>query len=198
MCLVLIQGLTQFLFGSFPIEFRRFFYSMDLPDGEQRSTGPMFYKIGLSFKDADQSLPENNSFTQNLYENKNPLWKLRKLNSISKEFNHDHRIVDILKIDVEGSEVLALEQALEDGFLRNNVKQILVEWHLWNASIKHDQVALRKIFDVYNRLFQTGFKLFFRGKNDKRKLSRGVFPFTCLVNSKFVKSEVSSEGFLYF
>ena len=145
-----------------------------------------FYQIGLSSIDRNQSPPENDSFVENMYLKINLVWDLRRLSSIWKQFKHENRIIDVLKIDVEGSEVLALEQALDEGFLQNNVKQISIEWHLWEASVKHDHAALRKIFDVYNRLFQNGFRLFFRGKNDKRTLKVGVFPFTSLVNLQFL------------
>ena len=157
---------------------------MNLKNGSRRWANIWFYQIGLSSIDRNQSPPENNSFVENNYKNQNLLWDLGKLSSIWKQFKHENRTIDALKIDVEGSEVLALEQALDEGFLQNNVKQISIEWHLWEASVKHDHAALRKIFDVYNRLFQNGFRLFFRGKNDKRALKVGVFPFTCFVNSK--------------
>ena len=52
--------------------------------------------------------------------------KVRTLASIMNELGHDH--VDVLKVDVEGSEYLFLERALDDGVL-SKVSQLTVEWH---------------------------------------------------------------------
>ena len=157
---------------------------MGLKDGYQRPAGALFYKIGLSSFDADNHKPVNDSFVENNYNNKNPLWNLRKLSSIAKQLNHSNRTLDILKIDTEGSEILALEQALNDGYLQRNVKQVLIEWHLWKMALKKDHASLRKVFDVYNRMFANGFRMFFLGENSYRNVVKGIFPFTCLVNTK--------------
>ena len=146
----------------------------------------MFYKYGLSAFDDYQSNPENDSFVQNGYANSNNLWNLKKISSIKILLGHEDQVLDVLKIDTEGAEVLALEQAINDKFLQQNVKQILIEWHLWESSLKQDKKSLRKLIEVYSKLFANGFRLFFKGKNANRNLKFGVFPFTCLVNTKFL------------
>ena len=57
--------------------------------------------------------------------------KVKCLNEIAAELGHCH--VDILKIDIEGGEMAALTEILTSGALaRLSVKQLLVEFHLWD------------------------------------------------------------------
>jgi hypothetical protein len=53
------------------------------------------------------------------------------LSEIAADLRHKH--VDILKIDIEGGEMAALTEIVTSGTLaRLSVKQLLVEFHLWN------------------------------------------------------------------
>jgi hypothetical protein len=57
--------------------------------------------------------------------------KVKHLNEIAAELGHSH--VDILKIDIEGGEMAALTEILASGTLsRLSVKQLMVEFHLWD------------------------------------------------------------------
>jgi FkbM family methyltransferase len=57
--------------------------------------------------------------------------QVKRLDEIAAELGHGH--VDILKIDIEGGEMAALPQILSSGTLaRLSVKQLLVEFHLWD------------------------------------------------------------------
>jgi FkbM family methyltransferase len=57
--------------------------------------------------------------------------KVKRLSEIAAELGHGH--VDILKIDIEGGEMAALTEMLATGTLaRLSVKQLLVEFHLWD------------------------------------------------------------------
>ena len=57
--------------------------------------------------------------------------KVKRLSEIAAELGHSH--VDILKIDIEGGEMAALTEILTSGTLaRLSVKQLLVEFHLWD------------------------------------------------------------------
>jgi hypothetical protein len=57
--------------------------------------------------------------------------KVKRLNEIAGELKHNH--VDILKVDIEGGEMAALTEILTSGTLaRLSVKQLLVEFHLWD------------------------------------------------------------------
>ena len=84
-------------------------------------------------------------------------------------------------MDVEGAEVLALQEALDDGFLQSHVKQILIEWHI-RPVIRQNVKAMRKLLEVYVRLQESGFKIFYHGKNHGRILPRIFLPFTAHVN----------------
>jgi FkbM family methyltransferase len=57
--------------------------------------------------------------------------EVKRLSEIAADLRHSH--VDILKIDIEGGEMAALTEILTSGTLeRLSVKQLLVEFHLWN------------------------------------------------------------------
>ena len=88
-----------------------------------------------------------------------------------------------MKIDVEGAEYLALEQALNDGFLQRNVKQLLLEWHIRPFVVRHNRWALRKMLEIYTRLQESGFKIFYHGSNHNRIGSIVFLPFTAHVNT---------------
>ncbi|KAK2717612.1 uncharacterized protein LOC136038959 [Artemia franciscana] len=55
-------------------------------------------------------------------------WKLRTLGTLLDKFGHTNKIIDVLKIDIEGAEYEALLEMLESGVLMN-VKQIAMEVH---------------------------------------------------------------------
>ena len=57
--------------------------------------------------------------------------KVKHLGELVAELGHTH--VDILKIDIEGGEMAALTEILSSGLLAKlAVKQLLVEFHLWD------------------------------------------------------------------
>ena len=57
--------------------------------------------------------------------------QVKRLSELAAELGHRH--VDILKIDIEGGEMAALTEILSSGTLaRLAVKQLLVEFHLWD------------------------------------------------------------------
>ena len=57
--------------------------------------------------------------------------KVKRLSEIAAELRHTH--VDILKMDIEGGEMAALTEIVTSGTLaRLKVKQLLVEFHLWD------------------------------------------------------------------
>ena len=73
--------------------------------------------------------------------------KVKHLSEIAAELGHAH--VDILKIDIEGGEMAALTEILSTGMLTKlAVKQLLVEFHLWDdkhwSSFVHIISQLRK------------------------------------------------------
>jgi len=64
--------------------------------------------------------------------------KVDTIGAIMKDLGH--RTVDVVKMDVEGSEWAAIAAAARDGSLRN-IKQILLETHLWNDKCRAYSLA---------------------------------------------------------
>jgi hypothetical protein len=91
--------------------------------------------------------------------------KVKRLNEIAAELRHSH--VDILKIDIEGAEMAALTEILTTGTLaRLSVKQLLVEFHLW------DDEHWGSFVKIISLLREQGYLLF-------RKEFNPVFPGQC-------------------
>lgn len=59
---------------------------------------------------------------------------VRGLDSIMKEFGHEH--IDVLKVDIEGSEYRFLEPAIETGLCRQ-IGQLAIEWHHYNEDSRY-------------------------------------------------------------
>lgn len=75
------------------------------------------------------------------------------LGRLAAELRHDH--VDILKIDIEGGEMAALGEILASGTLaRLSVKQLLVEFHLW------DDAHWAAFVPIIGRLRRQGYLIF--------------------------------------
>ncbi|XP_060595523.1 probable methyltransferase-like protein 24 [Ruditapes philippinarum] len=82
-------------------------------------------------------------------------WKVNNLSNIRKELHHERRVVDILKIDVEGAEWQALPAMFKSGVLKY-VKQICIEIHFGQCkpggkifggvSIQHQLSTLRQLY----------------------------------------------------
>jgi len=60
---------------------------------------------------------------------------VRTMGSIMDELGHDH--VDVLKIDVEGSEYGFLEQLIEDGDRCTRIDQLTAEWHHYDFDSRY-------------------------------------------------------------
>jgi len=79
--------------------------------------------------------------------------KVKRLGEIAAELRHSH--VDILKIDIEGGEMAALTEILTSGTLKSlSVKQLLVEFHLW------DDEHWGSFVKIINLLRERGYLLF--------------------------------------
>ncbi len=72
---------------------------------------------------------------------------VRSVDSLMKEFGHDH--VDILKIDVEGSEYRILEGLIESGACQR-VHQIPLEWHHYDQDIRYG-AASSPFLNLYSK-----------------------------------------------
>ena len=102
-----------------------------------RSEGIHFYNLGLDGRD---------------YVNANN-WTMKTLSTIYNQLTarHGEKIIDYLKLDIEGSEWTALPQIISSGML-SKVKQLTVEFHLpKNGSLQvyRDMVAVVKSLEDF-------------------------------------------------
>jgi len=83
---------------------------------------------------------------------------VRTLPSIMKEFGHTH--IDVLKLDVEGSEYIFLEQML-DHYGCPPIDQITLEWHHFTFDQRYGAGSSPSINAISTVLRSCGFKQFF-------------------------------------
>lgn len=125
-----------------------------------------FYPIGLSNKDnmVNFYLPKNSEFVSGSEIN-NPFIdidnavsvQMHTLNYIMNMLGHDS--IDLLKMDIEGSEFLVIPYILENG-LSKNIQQICVEVH--NRFYDDGNIMLKNMF---NLLEKNGYKIINISKN---------------------------------
>jgi hypothetical protein len=70
------------------------------------------------------------------------------------ELGHDH--VDILKVDVEGSEYMFLQEAIDDGSLER-VHQMTIEWHHFDYDPRYGGGSSPQINTIVAFLFDLAF-----------------------------------------
>jgi hypothetical protein len=96
--------------------------------------------------------------------------KVKRLSEIAAELGHKH--VDILKVDIEGAEMAALTEILTSGTLaRLSVKQLLVEFHLW------DDEHWNSFVKIISLLGEQGYLIFRKEYNplDSRRCAEFCF-----------------------
>lgn len=86
-------------------------------------------------------------------------WVMRKLSTLITELHHGGRVIDLLKIDTEGAEWVALPDIFEDGILRR-VRQLSLEVHF--SGEREDRAKQLKIL---RQLHDIGFKIFMHEHN---------------------------------
>ncbi|GFS21989.1 methyltransferase-like protein 24 [Elysia marginata] len=115
--------------------------SMETED-HKRSDRVWFHNMGLSSRNTDGYLVKKNP----LYMKTDQTWKIRTLTSIKEMLGHKRRVIDVLKIDIEGSEWEVLDNLMEAGEL-SMVRQLSIEFHLFpNTPPMIDYVSLYKIY----------------------------------------------------
>ncbi|XP_046560362.1 probable methyltransferase-like protein 24 [Haliotis rubra] len=155
-CLVYSFGIANdFSFddamGKIGCEVHSFDPSMHKED-HRRSDRVTFHAMGLSGVDSDTFEARKDMYVKNTQ-----LWKIRTLKTIMKELGHEHRVLDVLKIDVEGHEWAVVKNIMEDGIFKK-IRQFYLEWHLfpdWPA--KSSYVSL---YQLYTKLTQLGLTAF--------------------------------------
>ncbi|XP_069130239.1 uncharacterized protein [Argopecten irradians] len=82
-------------------------------------------------------------------------WKSKTLQSIIHSLGHDERIIDIVKMDIEGSEWPAMESFIPSGTLKN-IRQLYFEFHTGitpSENYRTRMINFRKLYDNGFRLF---------------------------------------------
>lgn len=91
-------------------------------------------------------------------------WKMLTLSGIRHFLNHTNRVIDILKIDIEGSEWHSLPDMFETGVLKY-VKQLSIELHFGRSKPENwlrfwGDVAVKEQLKMIRQLHSEGFRLF--------------------------------------
>ena len=94
----------------------------------------MFYNVGLGEENKEISVSGER-------------WKLKTLRTIQGELGHIDKRIDVLKIDIEGSEKNTLPEMIASGALKN-VVQLCLEFHHY-----YDLGTLRQLYDIGFRIF---------------------------------------------
>ena len=152
--LIAIFGCKVFAFDPTPKSIS-FVKSRDLhPNFVFNPYGIMEYDGNMSF-----FLPENNNYVSGSSVNhwgysefeKPPITvPVKRLQTIMRELNHSR--IDLLKMDIEGSEYSVLEDIINSSI---DVKQISVEFHH-----RFNGIGLEKTKAIINKLNEAGFKIF--------------------------------------
>ena len=108
----------------------------------RRSKNIEFYNLGILDKNIDDFQPRVDEYTK---KHPNRLWKMRRLENIISILGHEDKVIDILKIDIEGYEWDVIEDILETR-LFSKICHLVIEWHLFpDWPPKRDYVHLLKI-----------------------------------------------------
>ncbi|XP_048236394.1 probable methyltransferase-like protein 24 [Haliotis rufescens] len=124
-----------------------------------------FHKMGIGAEDTDDYRP-----VPGMYVRKPQVWKMRTLPSIMKMLGHQDKVIDVLKVDVEGFEWFMLQQLIDTG-LMERVRQFYVEWHLIRDFPK--KANYFDLLRTYYKMKEIGFRTFsndfkFKGYTEKR------------------------------
>ena len=118
----------------------------------RRSENVTFHNLGLGAADSD-----NFGARHDVYVREEQRWSVRTLASLKEKLGHQDRLIDVLKVDIEGYEWAVVEDVMESGLFKL-VKQFLVEWHLFPSfPAKQEYVHLYKLI---TGLRQMGFREF--------------------------------------
>ncbi|XP_013066312.2 uncharacterized protein LOC106054816 isoform X1 [Biomphalaria glabrata] len=132
--------------------------SMD-KETHRRENNSTFHNLGLSNTNTDGFLPRKDG-----YVNKPQVWKMRTLKSVMKELGHEEKVIDVLKIDIEGHEWAVIDNMMETGVFKY-VRQFMLEFHLFpDWPVKEDYVNL---YQIYTRLREMGFSEYAVGPHPK-------------------------------
>uniref|UniRef100_A0A2C9M419 Methyltransferase domain-containing protein n=1 Tax=Biomphalaria glabrata TaxID=6526 RepID=A0A2C9M419_BIOGL len=118
----------------------------------KRANNSTFHNIGISHSNNDSFAPRQDKFV------KTPqVWKMRTLQTLMKELGHEEKVIDVLKLDIEGYEWTVIDNLIETNVIKN-IRQFVMEIHIvheWPA--KADYVHL---YQIHTKLREMGFQKF--------------------------------------
>lgn len=117
-------------------------------DSYTRSTNVFFYNFGVGGHTGKLE-PEPSSLA------KEEGWRMRSFTDLRAMLQHQRTVLDVVKMDIEGSEWIALADMAAKGAL-SNVRQLLVEFHLLSS----DPEIARKRLAALKLIENLGFKRF--------------------------------------
>ena len=125
---------------------------------EKEDLPPQFYFEGVGISDKDEFvnfyLPANEMHVSGSVIDKNegvePIEvEMKKISTIMKSLNHSQ--IDLLKMDIEGSEYAVLDNMLDEGIYP---KQLCVEFHH-----RFPQIGLNQTKEIIQKLNTAGYKI---------------------------------------
>ncbi|XP_070571974.1 probable methyltransferase-like protein 24 isoform X1 [Ptychodera flava] len=192
-CIVYSIGISNnWSFDNDAVKYGCDVYSFDPTIGlsdHKRSEHHWFYNMGLWHENVERHF-DHRARNGSRYKDH---WTCRTADYIRKMLNHEDRPIDMLKMDIEGSEHKVFPQMLESGIL-NHVKQFAFELHMGVGETKQRRWHLYRALETLMRSY--GFQLWKMHPNESVKPDNfgevaGMHP--CChdlswINPKFIKA----------
>ena len=150
--------------------------SLNRKTGADFGLGPNFHYFNIGVGDKDVGIVETEGGKWRWRDDPDYLpWSKMKLTTMMAMFNHTR--VDVLKMDVEGSEWRALDAWLREVSSPHPrqivVKQLLLEAHFGQQQISRERDAY--MVSLLGRLESLGFRVFSRRANWRYSRPRGIY-----------------------
>jgi len=100
---------------------------------------------------------------------------VKTLPTIMAELKHEHRQIDVMKIDVEGSEFGFLEHMLDTMGCPDFANQITLEWHHFSIDSRYGEGSSPQINSIVTMLNACKMKLFWRRNDNRSNFGNGWF-----------------------
>ncbi|CAH1779365.1 unnamed protein product, partial [Owenia fusiformis] len=124
-------------------------------ESHKRMENLWFYNIGLGRVDSDNFTPRVDQYVK---ESKLFTWKVRTMKSIMEMLGHTNKMIDVLKMDIEGYEFDVISSMIDDGTIKQ-MRQYVGEWHIFGDQ-KYDYPTK---YSIAKQLWSYGFKTFNAG-----------------------------------
>uniref|UniRef100_K1PN51 Methyltransferase domain-containing protein n=1 Tax=Magallana gigas TaxID=29159 RepID=K1PN51_MAGGI len=152
--------------------------SMNMPE-HVRNTSVVFHPIGLSTSVIKDFNPRHD-----IYVIQDQSWTMMDLLSIMEMLGHKNRVLDYLKIDVEGHEWSVIDYLLKNG-ITSRIRHFSLEYHIFPDW--PDKARYPDLLRTYKRLKEAGFYKYFTGIHplDHTPKKFNIQADVCYVNIKF-------------